>query len=176
MKRLNETESSIFVILCDLCFQRQSISTYILLFFQKWITLTLCCFVVYFTRRFVLSLALCYFVLVLFRPFSIATTSLGEERAYLSAFRTFIRFALVWFCLFPLSLGAWKWLRLVLHMKRLNQTESPIRNCVCSLFPKAILFDLYCDCGTPWAFFLPFLVCRKSTTKSYFFWKRVLSF
>ena len=41
---------------------------------------------VYSTRRFVLSLALCYFVLVFFSPFSIAITSLGEERANLSAF------------------------------------------------------------------------------------------
>ena len=40
-----------------------------------------------------------------FSPFSIAITSLGEERANLSAFRTFVRFALVWFCLFPLPLG-----------------------------------------------------------------------
>ena len=31
------------------------------------------------TRRFVLSLALCYFVLVFFSPFSIAFTSLREE-------------------------------------------------------------------------------------------------
>ena len=38
-----------------------------------------------------------------FSPFSIAITSLGEERANLSAFRTFVRFALVWFFLFPLS-------------------------------------------------------------------------
>ena len=51
-----------------------------------------------------LSLTLCYFVLVFFSPFSIAITSLGEERANLSAFRTFVRFALVWFCLFPLTL------------------------------------------------------------------------
>ena len=56
---------------------------------------SLCCFVVYSTRRFVLSLALCYFVLVFFSPFSIAITSLGVERANLSAFRTFVRFALV---------------------------------------------------------------------------------
>ena len=35
-------------------------------------------------------LILCYFVLVFFSPFSIATTSLGEERANLSAFRTFV--------------------------------------------------------------------------------------
>ena len=42
-------------------------------------------------------LTLCYFVLVFFSPFSIAITSLGEERANLSAFRTFVRFVLVWF-------------------------------------------------------------------------------
>ena len=60
---------------------------------------------VYSTRRFVLNLALCYFVLVFFSPSSIAIASLGEERAYLSALRTFVRFALVWFCLFPLPLG-----------------------------------------------------------------------
>ena len=47
--------------------------------------LVLCCFVVYSTRRFVLSLALRYFILVFFSPFSIAITSLGEERANLSA-------------------------------------------------------------------------------------------
>ena len=51
---------------------------------------TLCCFVVYSTRRFVLSLALCYFLLVFFSPFSIAITSLGEERANLDAFRAFV--------------------------------------------------------------------------------------
>ena len=39
---------------------------------------------VYSTRRFVLSLALWYFVIVFFSPFSIAITSLGEERAYVS--------------------------------------------------------------------------------------------
>ena len=49
------------------------------------------------TRRFVLRIALCYFVLVSFSPFSIEITMLGEERAYLSAFRMFVRFALVWF-------------------------------------------------------------------------------
>ena len=52
---------------------------------------------VYSTKRLVLSLSLCYFVLVCFSPFSIAITSLGEERAYLNAFRAFVRFALVWF-------------------------------------------------------------------------------
>ena len=69
---------------------------------------------VYSTRRFVLSLALCYFVIVFFSPFSIAITLLGEERANLSAFLTFVRFALVWFCLSPLPLGVWDGLRLVI--------------------------------------------------------------
>ena len=40
---------------------------------------------VYSTRQFVLSLALCYFVIVFFSSFSVAITSLGEERANLNA-------------------------------------------------------------------------------------------
>ena len=48
-----------------------------------------------------------------FSHFSIAVTSLGEERANLSAFHAFVRFALVWFCLFPLPLGVWEGLRFV---------------------------------------------------------------
>ena len=106
--------------------------------------------------RFVLCLTLCYFVLVFFSPFSIAITSLEEERASLKCFsyvcsifaclvlsvsstswcleravvcdcgipwtfllpffcfRTFVRFALVWFCLFPLPLRLWDGLRLVI--------------------------------------------------------------
>ena len=67
---------------------------------------------VYSTRLFVLFLGLCYFVLVFFSPFSNAITSLGEERA--SAFRTFVRFAFVWFCLFPLPLGVWEGLWFVI--------------------------------------------------------------
>ena len=51
--------------------------------------------------------------IVVFSPFSIAITSFGEERATLSAFRTFVRFALVWFCLFPLPLGVWEGLPFV---------------------------------------------------------------
>ena len=39
-------------------------------------------------------LSVWHFVLVFFSPFSIAITSLGEERANLSAFRTFVRFVL----------------------------------------------------------------------------------
>ena len=41
---------------------------------------------VYSTRRFVVCLSVCHFVLVFFNPFSIAINSLGEERANLSAF------------------------------------------------------------------------------------------
>ena len=43
--------------------------------------------------------------LCFFSSFSIANTSLGEERANLSAFRTFVRFVIVWICRFPLCLG-----------------------------------------------------------------------
>ena len=52
--------------------------------------------------------------LCLFSPFSIAITSLGEERASLGAFKTFVRFAFVWFCLFPPPLGVWEGLRVVI--------------------------------------------------------------
>ena len=62
----------------------------------------------YSARRFVLCLTLCYFVLVFFSPFSIAITSLREERGNLSAFRAFVRFVLVWFCRFPLPLDVWE--------------------------------------------------------------------
>ena len=66
---------------------------------------------IYSTRRSVLSLALCH--LMFFSPFCIAITSLGEERANLSDFHTFVRFALVSVCLFPVPLGVWEGLRLV---------------------------------------------------------------
>ena len=69
---------------------------------------------VYSTRLFVVCLTLCHFVLVFFNPFSNAITSLGEERANLSAFRTFDRFVLVWICRFPLPLGVWEGLRFVI--------------------------------------------------------------
>ena len=54
------------------------------------------------------------FFLVFFSPFSIAITSLGEERANVSAFRMFVRFVLVWICRFPLPLGVWEGLRFVI--------------------------------------------------------------
>ena len=51
---------------------------------------------------------------VFFSIFSIAITSLGGERTNLSAFRTFVRFVLVWFYRFPLPLVVWKGLRFVI--------------------------------------------------------------
>ena len=69
---------------------------------------------VYSTRRFLLCLTLCYFVLAFFSTFSIAITSLGEERINLSAFHMFVRFALVRFCRFHLPLGVWEGLRFVI--------------------------------------------------------------
>ena len=53
-------------------------------------------------------------VILFFSPSSITITSLGEERANRSTFRTFVRFAFVWFCLFPLPLGIWEGLRFVI--------------------------------------------------------------
>ena len=69
---------------------------------------------VYSTRRFVVCISVCHFVIMFFSPFSIAITSLREERANLSAFRTFVRFVLVWICRFPLPLGVWEGLRFVM--------------------------------------------------------------
>ena len=69
------------------------------------VSLTPCCFVVYSTRRFVVCLSVCHFVLVFFSPFSIAITSLGEERANISAFRTFVRYVL----LLDLSVSSSSW-------------------------------------------------------------------
>ena len=68
----------------------------------------------YSTKRFFLYLTSFYFILVFFSPFNIAITSLGEERANLSAFRTFVRFVLVWICRFSLPLGVWEGLRFVI--------------------------------------------------------------
>ena len=69
---------------------------------------------VYSTRRFVVCLSMCHFVLVFFSPLSIAITSLDEENANLSDFRTSVRFVLVWICRFPLPLGVWEGLRFVI--------------------------------------------------------------
>ena len=83
--------------------------------FQKWFSLTLCCFVVYSMRRYVLCLTLCYFVLVFFSPFSIAITSLVEEGGNLSVFVRFFDLRLSGFLCFLFLLvsgkgcGLWLW-------------------------------------------------------------------
>ena len=62
--------------------------------------LPFCCFVIYSTRRFVLSFAWCYFVLVFFSPLSIAITSLWEQRANLSVFVCLLNLRLFGFVCF----------------------------------------------------------------------------
>ena len=56
----------------------------------------------------------CVILFLFFSPFSIAIPSLGDEKANLSAFRTFVRFVLVWICRFPLPLCVWEGLRFVI--------------------------------------------------------------
>ena len=63
---------------------------------------------------FLYVLACVILFLCFFSSFSIAITSLGEERANLGAFCTFVRFVLVWICRFPLPLGVWEGLRFVI--------------------------------------------------------------
>ena len=72
-------------------------------------------------------------------PFSIAITSLWEERANLSVFRTFVWFLFVWICRFPLPLGVWEGLRFVIvALPGLSLTFF-----MYFLFPKAKHFDFY---------------------------------
>ena len=87
-----------------------------------------------------------------FSPLSIGITLLGEERAYLSAFRTFVRLALVWFYLFLLSLGVWEGLRLVIVA---------LPGLFSYLFSWCLGRTAACDCGTPWTFLLPFFLTRR---------------
>ena len=88
-------------------------------------------------RRFVLCLTLCHIVLVFFSPSSIAITSLGEERANLSAFRMLVRFVLVWICRLPLPFGVWEGLWFVI------------------VALPGLFSYIFCDCVTPWTFLLP---------------------
>ena len=112
--------------------------------------LALYCFVVYFTRWFVLCFALCHFVLFLCFSVLLALRlprfvvgvggggggGRGEGGGAVrgaGAFREFVRFVLVWFCRFPLLLGVWR--------------------------------ATVCDCGTPWTFLFPFL---------FFYWYQII--
>ena len=64
-------------------------------------------------RRFVLSLVFYYFFLVFSVFLALRYLAWGREGKS-SAFRTFVRFALVWFCLFILPLSVLEGLRLVI--------------------------------------------------------------
>ena len=103
---------------------------------------------VYSTSRFVLCLTLCHFVLVFFSPFSIAIISLGAERANLRAFRTFVRFVLVWICLFSLPLGVWEGLRFVIvALPALSLTfffRSPLNPLLCFI-DSVFDYVFHCD-------------------------------
>ena len=90
-------------VVCSADRSEAAVPVLVLLFVALWLIL-----------RGDLSCVMCHFVLVFFSPLSIAITSLGEERANLSAFRTFVRFLLVWICRFPLPLGVWEGLRFVI--------------------------------------------------------------
>ena len=74
------------------------------------------CFVVYSTKRFVLCLTLCHFVLLFFPVLlALRLPRLGKGELILVLFlRMFVRFVLVWICRFPLPLGVWEGLRLVI--------------------------------------------------------------
>ena len=107
------------------------------------------------------------FVLLFFSPFSIAITSLGEERANLSAFRTFVRFVLVWICRFPLYLGVWEglWFVIVALPGLFSYLFFWCFSYVCSICACLVLSvpssswclgrAAVCDCGTPLTFLLP---------------------
>ena len=72
-------------VVCSADRSKAVVPVLVLLFVALWFIL----------RSNLLCLSMCHFVLGFFSPFSIAITSLGEERANLSAFRMFVRFVLV---------------------------------------------------------------------------------
>ena len=72
-------------VVCSTDRSKAVVPMLVLLFVALWFVL----------RGDVLCVFPCHFVLVFFSHFSIAITSLGEERANLSAFRAFVRFVLV---------------------------------------------------------------------------------
>ena len=72
-------------VVCSADRSKAVVPVLVLLFVALWFIL----------RGNLLCLSMCHFVLAFFSPFSIAITSLWEERANLSAFRMFVRFVLV---------------------------------------------------------------------------------
>ena len=80
-------------------------------------------------------LFLCFSVLLVLR---LPRLGVGGGGAVLGAFRAFVRFVLVWVCRFPLPLGVLEGLRFVI------------------VALPGLHSYLFCDCGTPWTFLLPF--------------------
>ena len=104
---------------CHLILRRSDklISLYLISTFRCFVVLVLLFVALCFFLRgdlFYVLLCVFFFVLVVFSPFSIVITSLGEERANPHAFCTFVRFVLVWICQLPLPLGVWERLRFVI--------------------------------------------------------------
>ena len=91
-------------VVCSTARSKALVPVLVLLFLALWFIL----------QSDLFCLTLRHFVLVFFSHFSIAITSLGEERANLSAFRTFVRYVLVWICRFPFPLDVWEGLRFVI--------------------------------------------------------------
>ena len=56
----------------------------------------------------------CVILFLCFSVFLVLRLPRLGKRANLSAFRTFVRFVLVWICRFPLPLGVWEGLRFVI--------------------------------------------------------------
>ena len=86
-----------------------------------------------------------------FSSFCIAVSSLGEEKANLSAFRTFVRFVLDWIYRFLLPLGVWEGLRFVtVALPGLFSYLLFYYLLLCGLFYEAICFMsyfvLFCFC------------------------------
>ena len=114
-------------------------------------------------KCFVLSLALCYFVLAFFSPISIVIILLGEERANLSAFCAFVRFALVWFRLLPLPLRARDGLRLVIRaLPGLFSLFFPYMASVLPLFVPHLYFFRYLGNPSPTIISDLFLSCYEN--------------
>ena len=112
---------------------------------------------------------MCHFVLVFFSPFSIAISSLGEERANLSAFRTFVRLELVWICRFPLPLGVWEGLQFVIVA--LPGLFSYLFFFVSLIYINIIYYFsvVLCVCVCVWFFFFVFFFfCHKEYQIAYY--------
>ena len=97
-------------------------------------------------------LALCYFVLIFFLPcvilflYFFSLLSIWEERANFSTFRTFVRFALVWFYLFPFPLCVWDGWRLVIVALDFSLTFFVI---IIIYMPSMYMYCIIIAFGTP---------------------------